>query len=229
MIQFNLLPDVKLEFIKAQRTKRLVIGISILASVAALFILVILILTVDVVQKKTLSNLDSNITTSNNKLQSTPDLNQLLTIQNQLSAIGTLHDAKPAAARLFTYLSQVTPSQATIGAIAVDYTQNSITITGNADSLSTINTFVDTLKFTTYTSSATTGATKAFSNVVLTSFGSNAGSATYGLSLNFDPNIFSNTATVTLTVPNTVTTRSVTDQPTNLFKKSTTTTTTGTK
>ena len=35
MIQFNLLPDVKLEYIKTERTKRTVIGISILAGVVA--------------------------------------------------------------------------------------------------------------------------------------------------------------------------------------------------
>jgi len=51
MIQFNLLPAVKLEYVKAQRTKHLLILISAVSSAVALLVLTLSIISVDVVQK----------------------------------------------------------------------------------------------------------------------------------------------------------------------------------
>jgi Tfp pilus assembly protein PilN len=223
MIEFNLLPDVKLEFIKAQRTKRLVMSISFIASAAALALLILLILSVDVVQKKSLDDVNRDVSTYTQKLKSSPQLSKVLTVQNQLGALTTLHDQKASATRLFGYLTQVTPAQATISNISIDFTQNTMTITGNANTLDTVNTFVDTLKFTTYTTESNSTPTKAFTQVVLSSFSvpTSKSGASYTITLSFDPTIFSNTSNVTLTVPQTVTTRSVTDQPTDLFKTQT--------
>lgn len=222
MIQFNLLPDVKLAYIKAQRARRLVTTISVMASLVAVVLLVLLILSVDVVQKKSLHDLNADINTNAQKLQNTPQLGKVLTVQNQLGALTGLHDKKPAATRLFNYLSQVTPAQVTISNIHVDFTNNTISVTGGANSLTTINTFVDSLKFTTYKAGSDTSA-KAFSQVVLSSFGVPSGSsqASYSITLAFDATIFSNANDVTLNVPQTITTRSVIDQPTNLFEKAT--------
>ena len=54
MIQFNLLPDVKQEYLKAKRTKQLVVLVSIIASATALTVLLLLFISVNVVQKKSL-------------------------------------------------------------------------------------------------------------------------------------------------------------------------------
>lgn len=213
MIQFNLLPDVKLEYIKAERTKHLVISIAVLAATAALAIFVLLFLVVDGEQKKNLSDLNKDIKSSTAKVQNTPNLNKILTIQNQLSALTGLHDSKAVSSRLFGYLGQVTPANVTISSVAADFTKNTLVITGNGTSIDNINTFTDTLKFTTYNTAANPTPQKAFSAVVLTSFGRTSTGATYTISLNFDPTIFSNANSATLTVPNTVTTRSVTEQP----------------
>jgi len=218
MIQFNLLPDVKQEYIKAQRTKHLVISVSFLASAAAVGVLLLLVLTVDVAQKKNISDLTKDIKSKTAQIQSTPNLNKILTVQNQLAALTKLHDGKPATSRLFGYLGQVTPSNVTISSASADFTQNTLVLVGNAKTIDDVNTFVDTLKFTTYTSDSNAVASKPFSHVVLTSFSvSDQASVAYTINLSFDPTIFSNTATVNLTVPNTITTRSVTDQP--LFKR----------
>jgi len=220
MIQFNLLPDVKMAYIKAQQTRRLFMSISVIASGVAVFLLIISLISVDVVQKKTLSDLNRDIDHNAQTLQNTPQLSKVLTIQNQLDALTSLHNQKPAANRLFDYLSEVTPSKATISNISVDFTQHTMSITGNSNALSTINTFIDSLKFTTY-NLGDGKDTKAFSSVVLSSFAVSTGSspASYTITLTYDPNIFTNTDTVTLTVPQTITTRSVIDQPTNLFEQ----------
>lgn len=202
MIQFNLLPDVKADYIKARRLKQLVITISVLVSVAALAVLLLMVLTVDVVQKKSLSDASSDITRYNRQLSNTPNLSKMLTIQNQLNTLTQLHDQKAVSSRLFGYIAQLTPNLITISTLNIDFQAHTLVITGEAPSLDTVNTYTDTLKATTYKTDAQ-GATsaKAFSAVVLSNFGRDSRSATYTITLNFDPAIFNNASNVTLTVP----------------------------
>lgn len=217
MIQFNLLPDVKVEYIKAQRIKRMVMSISLLASGVALGIFLILFLTVAVWQRKTINDLSGDIKTQSSKLQSTPSLAKILTIQSQLGSLDQLHGQKPAAERAFDFLSQVTPSDASISDYDVDFVGGQMTLSGNASNLDTINTFTDGLKFTKYTVDGSKDKKDAFSEVVLTTFSRAASAATYTITLKFDPIIFDNTQKVSLIVPNMVTTRSIIEQPTELF------------
>jgi len=218
MIQFNLLPDVKLEYIKTQRTQHLVTSVSFLASAAAIAIMVVLVLTVDVWQHKSINDLSGDIKTASKKLTATPDLDKILTVQNQLKALDGLHNDKAAANRLFGYLSQVTPTEATISDLTLDYTADTMTITGNAPTLDVVNTFTDSLKFTKYQADDSSDKQTAFSDVVLTTFGRSSEGATYTIDLTFDPIIFSNTDTVKLLVPNIISTRSIVEQPAALFE-----------
>src|SRR5215467_2991209 len=100
MIQFNLLPDVKIQYLKAQRQKHLVVFISTIAIIAAIALFAFLVTFVDVLQKKNLSDLNADIQTNSNQLKSTPDLSKILTVQNQLKALPGLHDQKAVATRL---------------------------------------------------------------------------------------------------------------------------------
>lgn len=227
MIQLNLLPDVKLQYLKVKRTQHLVMTVSTVLIIASLAIFILLIGTVDVFQKKNIHDLDGDIGTFTKQLQDTPDLNKVLTVQNQLKALPGLHDQKAVASRLFGYLQQVTPSAANISQLSTDYAQHTITITGSAKSLDIVNTFVDTLKFTTYTTADNSNAQDAFSAVVLSQFSRNNAGASYTITLNFDPAIFDSAHDVKLKVPNIISTRSAVEQPTDLFKKDTTQTNAG--
>jgi Tfp pilus assembly protein PilN len=220
MIQFNLLPDVKMEYIRAQRTKRMVVGISVLVTAVALFLLVMLSLTVFVFQKEHMNNLTKDIAKYGKDLQSTKDLNKILTVQDQLGALPGLHEQKPEVNRLIPYIKQLTPATASISSLNVDFTADTMTITGAADSLQTVNQFVDTLKFTTYNQDNQTP--KAFSDVVLSTFGRADKGASFTITLGFAHDIFDNTKTVELTVPNIITTRSELDKPGVLFEPVTT-------
>ncbi len=221
MIQLNLLPKVKLEYIKAQRTRRIVISVSILVciiSVALLFLL----FSYDLLQKKHLSDLDKDIKTEVSQLQAKPGINQILTVQNQLESLTTLHSGKPAVSQLFNYVNEVTPAQADISDLTVDFTKQSISITGSADNLSSVNQYIDTLKLTTYKTNKNSSATKAFNSVVLSNFGlsstaSSGKPATFTITLNYDPNIFDITQSAVLSVPNTTTTRLEVSSPSDLF------------
>jgi hypothetical protein len=217
MMQLNLLPDVKLEYLKVRRTQRLTVTICMILIIASLAILVLLIGTVDVVQKKSLRDLDKDVSKYTTQLQNTPNLDKILTVQNQLQALTQLHDQKPAVTRLFTYLTQLTPTAAHISQLNVDFTNDTISINGSADAANVVNTFADTLKFATYSVS---GSSKnAFSDVVISQYNRNSAGATYTITASFDPAIFDGTNNVkSLTLNTQITTRSILEQPTGLFK-----------
>src|SRR5579863_9184509 len=124
MIQFNLLPDVKLQYLKVKRTQHMVITISVIAIAVSLFVLIVLIGTVDGIQKKNLNDLKSSIASDSSKLQNTPNLSKILTVQNQLEALTGLHNNKPVASRMFNYIKDLTPSAASISQLNIDFTQN---------------------------------------------------------------------------------------------------------
>jgi len=218
MIQFNLLPDVKLEYIKAERTKRLVVSLSVLLTAVSVAIFILLIFSVNVLQRKNINDLSGDIQTMSTQLKGKENLDKILTVQNQLNALTPLHDKKVVDSRLPGFIGQVTPSTVAISSLDVDHEQNTMTITGKAINLDGVNVFVDSLKFTKYTTAANSTATSAFSNVVLSSFGRSSDGATYTITLTFDPAIFSSSNDITLVVPNIITTRSVTEHPSPLFE-----------
>jgi len=199
MIQFNLLPDVKLQFVRAQRMKRLVTLGSIAVSVVSLVALGFMLFTVKVVQGKSLSDLNKDIASSSQQLKDVPDLNKILTVQNQLNTLTGMHDSKIAAQRIFSYVNQVTPPTAAISSLSVDFDAKTMSIGGQAPSLDVINVYADTLKATKFTVDGQTKA--AFSDVVLSSFSRDKDRASYTLTLNYDETIFSNTQDVKLTIP----------------------------
>jgi hypothetical protein len=217
MIQFNLLPDVKLEYIKARRTKRLVIAATLLASAAALSVLVLLY-GYDLLQQKHLADLNNDIKRDSKQLKQVPDLDKILTVQNQLNSLPALRDQTPLASRLAGYMTQVTPLQVNINKYHADLVAHTMIIDGTADALSTVNQYVDTLKFTKFKVDGETGeGTSAFTSVVLASFGRTEHEANYQITLNFDGTMLDSNKKVLLAVPKIISTRSETEKP--LFKK----------
>ena len=63
MLQFNLLPDVKKEYIKAKRQKRLIVSISTISAAVSIGIVVVLLSIVQFVQKKNINDLTNDIKT----------------------------------------------------------------------------------------------------------------------------------------------------------------------
>jgi Tfp pilus assembly protein PilN len=222
MIQFNLLPDVKLEYLKAQRQRRTVAFISMIVTAASVALLVLMFLAGQV-QKGKLADLTKNVANKSLSLQNKNHLNQALTVQNQLNSLTGLHDSKPAADRLFPYLNKLTPLNADISILDIDFTAHTVTLKGTADALSTVNKYVDTLKFTTYKVGKETKP--AFSNVVLSLFdlnkleASNKHPANYTINFSYDEAIFNITNNFELTVPELTSTRSqlTEDQVNKLF------------
>lgn len=226
MIQLNLLPDVKMEYMRAQRERRLIFTISAVASLVGIVLLGTL-LAVGGLQKKHLSDLDSDIQSAKSELQKKPNVEKILTVQNQLNSLTGLHDTKPATSRLFGFVNQVTPANVNIGDLKVDFLTQTVVVTGATDSLGSVNKYIDTLKFTTYRTNAGKrdqgDPVKAFSNVVMSTFSIDSETkegppAKYSVSFNYDPVLFDITQNVSLTIPVGSTTRSALEKPTDLFQ-----------
>lgn len=212
-VQFNLLPDVKLEYDRQQRMKRFVYTLSMLVSGLAIALVVVSFFSVNILQKKLLNDADSDIKKYSKQLKDIPDLEKVLTIQNQLNALPKLHQSKHVTSRLFSYLPQITPPKVFIGQITLDTNAGTISISGTADKLETVNQLVDTLKFTNLKSADGKTTEKAFSDVVLASASRTTKGASYTVNFGYDPALFDISQSVDLVVPNEITTRSVTESP----------------
>ena len=222
MIQLNLLPDIKVEFIRAKRLKRMVMVISVLTVGISVTLLVVM-LSLNALQKKHINDLNSDITKYEKELQDTPDLAKILTIQNQLNSLPTLYAQRPVTSRLLPYIEQLTPTDVIgISKLTVNFADSSFTIEGTGKTFDAVNRYVDTLKFTNYIvipaeGEPVTDSKVAFSEVVLSTFSRDSKEAGFTIKLKFDTTIFDAAHEVSLTVPKTVTTRSETSLPTGLF------------
>lgn len=213
MVQFNLLPDVKLEYIKARRTKYAVVMISAIVGAIALTLFLVTLLWVNGAQKKRISDLNKDIKRYSASLKQVPDLDKILTVQNQLRTLPNLHENKGAVTRLYGYLSQVTPNEVAVNQLTADYDTSVITVGGTAPNMDAVRKYTDTLKATKYkVDDSSTANQKAFKDVVLSAFGRDSKGATFTITFGYDPTIFDITKKVTFEVPNGV----VTPQ-TNLF------------
>lgn len=222
--QFNLLPDIKQANIKTTRLINLINSGAITAAAVSLSIFVVMLVTVAGLQKKQLSDANGQIAQYTNELKGNGSLEKILTVQNQLTTLADLHKNKHISSRIFTYLPEVTPTSVSLGNLSLDLTNNTMQITGNADSQKSVNTFIDTLKFTTYTINEGSEKT-AFPSVIESSFGIAANAASFTLSVTFDPVLFTNSnlddqgnpVVPTLKVPKLTSTRSVVDDPANVL------------
>ncbi len=216
MIQFNLLPDIKMEYIRAKRARRNVTLIAFIVCSVSIGIFVLFFVSVNVVQKRHLANLSQDIVDSEQDLKSFGDLDKILTIQNQLNSLTDLHDSKPVVTRFYNYLPQLVPAETpeqnlTLSEASLNFEESTIYFKGAANSLKTINKFIDTLKFTTFSSEGSEQV-NAFSNVVL-EFSTENGENTFEIKLAFDPLIFDSREKISLKVPKIITTRSETEKP----------------
>lgn len=217
MIQFNLLPDIKVDFIKTRKLKHVITLLSIVSAGVAVGIVAITF-SYSAVQKRHVSNLDEHISQLETEIKAIPDLTKILSVQSQLGSLPGLYDNRPAVDRLPGYLDQTTPSGIGISQLVVDFSLSTVEILGQGPSLEAVNRYADTLKFTGYKTSDEGDSLPAFKDVVLSSFGRDDVGATFSLTLGFDPIIFDSKQTVKLEVPTGVTTRSQLTVPnTDLF------------
>ena len=135
MIEINLVPDVKQEFIKAQRVRSLVVSLAIITGIVALGIVLLLGAWVFGVQAARGALSDKTIKEESAKLASVEDLESTLTIQSQLEMLPGLHESKKIDSRVFDVLATINPpdpNNVTISKLIVDSTEKKIAIEAQA-------------------------------------------------------------------------------------------------
>jgi hypothetical protein len=229
MIQLNLLPDLKKEFINAQKTKGLVISVSILVTLGAMGLSALLFVYVTFVQQLQINLASDNIKRELTNLKSIENIDKYLTLQNQLKSLPELHAGKTNTSRVFNYLSVVNPSapnNVTLGSLQLTMADHSLILTGSTATFETLNVFIDTLKNAqvTYKQDGQGDPIKQnmFDSVRIQAAGF-IKSATvtlvgFTVKMTFQDPVFAATNTdVTASVPNITTTPSVTQSPNPVF------------
>ena len=174
MIELNLLPDVKKEFLKAQRTRNAVISGAILTTIGAGIITVILASTVYIGQNAVIALQKNSVKEKHEKLQSQPEIEKYLTVQNQLKNIASLHDGKYLYSRAFVYLQALNPAapnNVALASMTLVKEDKTLEITGTARNFEALTTYKATLESAklSYTSgdSTDTQSVNMFDSVAL--------------------------------------------------------------
>lgn len=222
MVQFNLLPDVKLAYIKAERQKQIVLSISVILSIGAVVLFVLLFSYANIVQKKAIADLTKDISSKSKDLTGTKDLSKILTVQNQINSLARLHETKVLPTRLLDDMEKMTPASVEMKKLEADYTAGTISVEGTGTTIVAINIFADSLKFTKFTVKDEEGKQSekqaAFTEVVLSTINIEENELPgFKITAKYNADLFVQNKEVTLNVPKMVTTRSVTERPGALF------------
>lgn len=216
MITLNLLPDIKKEYLRTQRLKRLFMVGSLLTSLGFVALTILLALFVFGVQRLQLSDVQSDIDSSLAQLQSVQDLDKIVTIQKQLEVLPGLHEGKPAANRIFSYLSSLVPAEVSLNKAEFIMIGDEVggELSGAAASPKAVNVFVDTIKNAQFTYEGAESPIKPFTSVVLDDPTVQDDKIQYKITIKFDPLLFDNTLVkAQLSVPKITTTTSVAERP----------------
>lgn len=218
MIQINLLPDLKQEYIKSQRTRLYVLAVSLI--IVSVFVISTLSLFtyVNVAQRQHTNNLQDDIDRLSEEFQSIQDIDKVVTLQNQIKVLPELHEEKPLTSKLSDYLTILTPNKVTLSNIELNFDENTILLNGTGENVKTVNKFADTLKNTIFVTYNDETPNEAFDNVTLKRISTgNEDGAGFEISADFDSKIFSVKDNAKVSVPSITTSNSEKDRPQVLF------------
>ena len=173
MIQVNLLPDVKREYLHAQQMKHTFTVISILATLTAVILAGILFAYVQFVQPRHRANLQKDIDTGIQELKNKPDGVEMVTVQGVLEQIPGLQDKKMISSKLFDYLVEFTPRDVSYGEVKLDLDTGTLSLSGQTTTLERANVLANNLKSAqfNYSLEGKQQNLKPFSNIIFTSLG----------------------------------------------------------
>lgn len=135
MIEINLIPDVKQELLNAKRIRAYVVSGAIITGIAAVALVALMAIYLFTVQGLRGTLTDNAITEKGKELSGIQDLSNMLTIQNQLSALSEMHTTKNIDSRMFSLLTAINPPQPNevrISSAKVEAETHTITIQGQA-------------------------------------------------------------------------------------------------
>lgn len=133
--EINLIPDIKMEMVKALKLRNFVFFLCIVVSAGAI-VLTLFLGGIVIAQNATISGLDNSLTLASKTVKSYTDLDEFLTVQNQLNQLNTLSNKKKVLSRVFDVLSALLPTNGdtiTISEITVNLQENTLIFDAQAD------------------------------------------------------------------------------------------------
>lgn len=206
MIEINLVPDVKQELLRAQRVRNAVISLSVVVSVIAIGAVVLLVVWVLLVQGVRDFALNKTIEERSREFAGIEDVENTLTIQNQLAKLDKMHNDKKIDSRVFDLLQAINPpapNDVRVTNLNVDAKEKTVTIEAQAaNGFAALEVFKKTLgattvKFTDKSKTSTVPLTEEI-NDVERSYGEDTNGTKvlrFTLSFEYPKQLFSNTVT----------------------------------
>ena len=224
MIEINLLPDVKQEFVRTRQLKRVIISVMILVSAVSVGIVIVLAMYIYGAQPLLQLAADNEIKTIANELKEDKNLTRNLTIQKQLATLPELHSQKGKYTALFDVVRSINPKEphnVRFSKMTLNPIDNTVIFEGSAGDYNSVVVFRDTMKNAQVSYDITTdGETEQkknqalFTDVLFTDVGIGKDSdgrdvATFKVTATYNTEIFSATAkNQKITIPNKKTTPS---------------------
>ena len=197
MIEINLLPDVKQEFLKAEQTKHTVLVGSIIASIAVLSITILFFAYVQVAQPQYQKTVQKDIDSGMLEIKSKPNAKRIVTVQGVLEQVPALKDKQQVTSRLFSHLTQFTPRSVKYDKVNLDFTSGKLTLAGSTVSYEKANVLANNLKSAKYkfTKAGSEQSIVPFSGIVFSNLGKsesadNGNIVSFEISMQFDPQRF---------------------------------------
>ncbi len=138
MFEINLVPDVKAELIRAQKTRNLVYFLCILVAAVAVGI-VLLLFMVWTGQNIKMSSQDASLDSMSKVLDEYDGLDELLTIESQLKKLNTIGGNKKLLSRVFNILGTLLPAgtsenedRITLSELSVNLDESTLTFDAQA-------------------------------------------------------------------------------------------------
>lgn len=198
MIQINLLPDIKRDFIRARQMKHFFTVGSIILTLIAVTVALLLFGYVRVVQPRHLKNVQTDIDQGIADLKSREDAVKIVTTQGVLEQIPGLQDKKFINSNLFGYLNGFTPRDVSYSSVQLDLVANTLTLSGQTTTLERANVLANNLKSAkfTYSKDGASQTVQPFTSVVFTSLGksdqtSSGKNVSFQIGFQLDPVMFS--------------------------------------
>lgn len=197
MIEVNLLPSVKKDFLKAQQMKHTVIVASVLVSAASLVSLTLLLSYVQVVQPQHQKNLQVDIDKGIRAVKEKQDVVRVVTVQGALESLPELQDKKQISSNLFTYVSSFTPRTVSYSNVKLNLEENTLVLQGSASSFEQANILANNLKSAKFTyknedqvQTATPFTDVVFDGLSKSEQSQDGKSVSFQITLKLDPIIF---------------------------------------
>ena len=197
MIQINLLPEVKQEYLKAQQMKHIVLVSSILTTLIIVTLTVLFFVYVSVIQPQYQIAVQKDIDSSLNDLKQKSDAQRIVTVQGVLEQIPGLKDKQLVTSRIFDYLKQFTPRNVTYSRVNVNLETGTLTLTGSSNSYEDAQVLANNLKSAqfSYYQNDSQQTLKPFSEIIFSSLSKSESNkdgkaVSFEITFKFDSSLF---------------------------------------